>query len=513
MISPHASHSQGHGTIPLSSIFWDENVRQDTTDLRSRIADELAPSIYEHGLIQPLVVHFHPDGRCEGIAGWCRAQALLLLNEDTAPYVIRENLAPDEIAALKLEENIRRTDMPWSEICVSIARIHKLKTDSAARDHKTWGMAQTGHLLGCNKSQVSGAVFLAKLIALRDEEILDCPNMAAAQRVCLQRRNDAGTQILHTRHAVQIKAVQKVTKQSGPADPRPEAQQSRSSVEPLPAQPNKPPLEVDLSKMLINADCLEWFKTATPAYFDLVYTDHPYGIDMEELEDMVEIDRMKDSHQVEENLLQMPELFEGVYRVLKSDSYFLLWCDLKHWNLFVGYHTPIKSLPAWLREIVKAALLPIDDVLYIPGLAERAGFTCQMWPLIAQKTNGAKNRAAGQWWTKNYECVAVFRKGKANLKEAQPSAIKPCNFALERKAQRNPFAKPFEFTKWLLEPILVPGMRVLDCYAGGGSMVRGLLNMGAEVTAIEKFPKDFAALQNHIKTYFLDKTRNHVHFV
>ena len=43
---------------------------------------------------------------------------------------------------------------------------------------------------------------------------------------------------------------------------------------------------------------------------------------------------------------------------------------------------------------------------------------------------------------------------------------------MEKRRQKNPFAKPFEANKWMLESFAHVGQTVLDPYAGGGSIAR-----------------------------------------
>ena len=72
---------------------------------------ELADSIKEKGIIQPLVVVPHPDGSYGLIAGERRLRASKQIGLETVPVVIREVSGDDEMLELALIENVQRKDL------------------------------------------------------------------------------------------------------------------------------------------------------------------------------------------------------------------------------------------------------------------------------------------------------------------------------------------------------------------------------------------------------------------
>lgn len=479
------NHTRGEGSLPLNSIKIPFRLRDDTAETRAYISTKLTPSIAEQALAQPIGVQFI-EGVPHLIFGWCRLQAFRELKHETIPYVTRENMSEDDRLSLELEENIIRRDMTWQEICLSVQRVHELKIKTASKDQRRWGIRQTGHLLGVSSGYVQQAKIIAEEIQRKNCYVLEAPNITAAINKLRALKQDQAAAELARRHNVITQTTpalkpQKVAKQSGPAPspehPSPIQTPQRCSLN----EHAKQERVVDLS-WLMKGDCLEWFKTAEPESVDLVYTDIPYAIDMNDVEDHVNSERVKDEHNVEENLAQMPRFIEGAYKVLKPDTFLLFWMDLCCWEL-------------------------------LKTLGEKAGFTVQPWPIVWHKTHTCKNKSAGTWWTKNIEYVMVMRKGQATLRNPQASCLKASDGAPERKMQANPFAKPFEFSKWLLDPIIYPGMKVLDCYAGEGSIVRALLNLGCQPIAIEKKDIHFNRLLQHVKEYYIGTTHGGVKFV
>lgn len=74
--------------------------------------EELASSIKEHGILQPLVVRRHPeDNNYELIAGERRFRASKLLGLSTVPVIVRDIKDENTLLELALIENIQRTDL------------------------------------------------------------------------------------------------------------------------------------------------------------------------------------------------------------------------------------------------------------------------------------------------------------------------------------------------------------------------------------------------------------------
>ena len=95
-------------TVPLTSIV--PNPRQPRTRFTDEELAELADSIREHGVIQPLVVSEQSDGTYVLIAGERRLRASMLAGLSSVPVVTRQ--ADDrELLELALIENIQREDL------------------------------------------------------------------------------------------------------------------------------------------------------------------------------------------------------------------------------------------------------------------------------------------------------------------------------------------------------------------------------------------------------------------
>ncbi len=93
--------------VPLASIA--SNPHQPRVQIRDQDLVELAASIEEHGIIQPLVATMAVDGY-QLIAGERRWRAARLAGLSTVPVVVKD-VAPSEMLELALVENLQRADL------------------------------------------------------------------------------------------------------------------------------------------------------------------------------------------------------------------------------------------------------------------------------------------------------------------------------------------------------------------------------------------------------------------
>jgi ParB family chromosome partitioning protein len=99
--------AQGVIEVPLASIT--PNPHQPRSSIRDQDLVELAASIQEHGIIQPLIVTKSPNGY-QLIAGERRWRAARLAGLSDVPVVIKD-VAPREMLELALVENLQRADL------------------------------------------------------------------------------------------------------------------------------------------------------------------------------------------------------------------------------------------------------------------------------------------------------------------------------------------------------------------------------------------------------------------
>jgi len=107
--------AQGLLKVPLTSIT--PNPHQPRSPIRDQDLLELAASIEEHGIIQPLVVTKTTEGY-QLIAGERRWRASRVAGLDKVPVLVKD-VAPSEMLELALVENLQRSDLNALEEAVA----------------------------------------------------------------------------------------------------------------------------------------------------------------------------------------------------------------------------------------------------------------------------------------------------------------------------------------------------------------------------------------------------------
>ena len=106
--------------IDLDSI--SPNPEQPRTTFDEESLNELATSIRELGIIQPLTLRETADGRYQIISGERRYRAARLAGLSTVPAYIRE-ANESELTEMALIENIQREDLNAIEIALTFKKL------------------------------------------------------------------------------------------------------------------------------------------------------------------------------------------------------------------------------------------------------------------------------------------------------------------------------------------------------------------------------------------------------
>lgn len=189
------------------------------------------------------------------------------------------------------------------------------------------------------------------------------------------------------------------------------------------------------SFQLTQGDAVAWLRTLPAASVDLVITDPPYE-SLEKHRAIGTTTRLKHSKASSNDWFSIfpnarfPELFAEVYRVLRKDSHFYLFCDPE--TMFVA-----------------------------KPLAEAAGF--KFWkPVIWDKCS----IGMGYHYRARYECVLFFEKGKRKLNDLGVADI----IEAKRINGGYPAEKPPEVSEVLVKQSTEPGELVIDPFTGSGSV-------------------------------------------
>lgn len=191
------------GVLELELGRIDPNPLQPRKYFDDALIEELARSIQEHGVVQPILVARNGE-RYQLIAGERRFRAARKAGLDTIPAVVKHGATQSEFLQLAIIENVQRADLNPIEEAVAYRQLH---------DEFTLTQDEIARRVGKERSTVANALRLLKLpdsvkqlvaagqlsmgharalLAVEDRKKLE----ALAQRVVRQQLNVRQTELL-----------------------------------------------------------------------------------------------------------------------------------------------------------------------------------------------------------------------------------------------------------------------------------------------------------------------------
>lgn len=492
--------------LPIANILIEDRQRLDHSN-----TDGLKESLQQYGTIQPIVVEAlsGPIGTHTHrlIAGGRRLGFLVELghtelhhgstyNPKCPGYVFGRDLTKDILHELELEENLRRKAMTWQERALSIANLHQLKVIRLGEEGKTWSQRLTGELMNISLGKVNYVLAIAQLLKSDAAHPLwKLDGMSEAIRWILdQKINEAMAEKARRQaeaSAANVDASIESLFNDGPIVNPIDIDTKSIAREQYLSNPLNDPEKFDeyyeyrlqqraertkitLTPRLFLGSCLDFFKDNV-SRFDHIITDPPYAIDMDMLDQqnlgMSNIDTVRDTHDVADNLRLLFSFFPLAYDALKSDGFLCLWCDVSIWN----------QLFSW---------------------AKAAGFKVQRWPVVWVKTHQCQNAAATFNFTKTTEVAMICRKGNATLTEVGPLGHIIASHDEYKDTMDHPFVKPFACWEHLVKAVSMEGQTILDPFAGEGSGPVSFLRCNRNYFACESEEHHFNKLMENVKNEY-----------
>ncbi|HEY0371646.1 MAG TPA: ParB/RepB/Spo0J family partition protein [Thermoanaerobaculia bacterium] len=122
---PPAAATGGPGLAMVAIDQISPNPYQPRKTFNDASIEELARSVKEHGIIQPLVVTKIGDHKYRLIAGERRFRAAQKAGLDTVPVVIKETMTDGDVLQVALIENIQREDLNPIEEAYAYHQLHE----------------------------------------------------------------------------------------------------------------------------------------------------------------------------------------------------------------------------------------------------------------------------------------------------------------------------------------------------------------------------------------------------
>lgn len=309
--------------IPLSKIKVQDRARTEFGEI-----GDLAESIRKLGLLQPLVVETDIGGIVTLRAGERRLRAITLLQWDTAPCVLFENLTALEKLEIELEENIKRKNFSWQEEVLLKDKIN----EELKRVKPNWTAQQTADKIGIDLRHLQSDLALAKTIKSNPNLIKDEKDKSNAYRkVCRD------TQIKVRELEVQASTVMNCATPDQRLDATYNGQIS-----------------------LQNINCFDLFKSIPDDSIDLIITDPPYGVNLKGIGEFGDTWNTHWDDTKKSLDLMLPELFKEFKRILKNGSHFYIFMPFITCDSFMDtaeQYLSIQKLPLIWNKVNRASCL------------------------------------------------------------------------------------------------------------------------------------------------------------
>lgn len=399
---------------------------------------ERAESMKKYGQLQNIVVNKTADGTIELVAGFTRIMAAIELGWEEIEAKLQEDLSELERKEMELEENIQRKQLEWWEEANAIAEIHSMRE---ALDPE-WSMAKTAQMVRKSKTTVSRAVDLSE--AMKED-----PNLKNEKTVrgALQKR-ETYKKIEKRKKDIEMKKAGKKTS--------------------LPA-------------VIIPGKAEELIEKEEDESFDAIVTNLPFGVEFE----------LKGGKEVyydnEEYIIRtVQKVVREGFRVLKPDSWFVAWFDIRKITYSNSHLRLYKKIVGSDRLSQEERQLLFDSM----GLAfwlEAAGFSyVTLVPSIWVKPNKTQGIIGDprKGLIVSYEAMVMASKGDAILmKQGKQNIFIHDTLAPNEKDFE--MQMPVDLCKEVISMVSLGGGRILDPFAGVGSIGEGALDNQCEFKGYE----------------------------
>jgi len=438
--------------VPLDQVVVDRDQRQRRTVETKGLVD----SIGRHGVLNPIIV----TKDLVLVAGERRLAASRELGLPDIPVRFIEDLSTREAQIIELEENLKRTDLPWRDEVAAVARIHSLYES----DDPEWTQSKTADQIGINVGHLSEILRVA-----RD---LDNPKIALATgmkpaynilaRVDQRRMGDALSDILEAGSSMFKSAVGAaagaITKAVGGGDgPEP------GDTPPEQPQPAPEP------ESILNVSFLDWAPAYTGQPFNFIHCDFPYGINAFAGPQSGKLSHHTYADDPDVYWALIRCLCQNLDRVMSHSAHMVFWFSMDHYERTL-------DLFAELRPELSFLTMPLiwhktDNVGILSDPKRRPRHVYET-ALIASREDRLIVRAVGDAY------------GAPTDKTHHPST------------------KPEPVLRHFLSMFIDEHTRLLDPTCGSGSALRAAESLGAErVLGLEIDPEHCANARSALRNF------------
>lgn len=444
-------------TIPISDVQIAENRQRQEFDPDAM--QELINSIEERGLMHPIVLRAGASGEHVLVAGERRLRAIREIFDlggkficDGAeysadslliPYTFLGDLSPLEYEEAELDENLKRKDLTWQEHAAAVARLHELR-------------------------QAQKDVAYAEKVRSMGPAPEPAPGLSQTQTVADTARELTGRSDGYFQDSIRKELI--VSKHlSNPIIAKAKsADEAFKLLRKEESRQRNLELAETVGKVfsagdhrVLQCSCLDWMADpANAGQFDVILTDPPYGINAQDFGDgagrLASIEHhYDDSYESWQKLLKA--WADLSFRVAKSQAHAYVFCDIDR------FHE--------LRDFMRAA-----------------GWYVFRTPFTIVKDGSGRVPLPDRGPRRQSEWLLYAIKGNKPVTHIYPDVIT----ARADENMTHGAQKPVAVYTNLLQRSVQPGDKVLDCFAGTGTILPAAHGFQCSATALEQNPEYYA---------------------
>lgn len=422
--------------LPISSI----QVNRDSRQRKSIKTEDLEKSIKKNGLFNPIIVGAGSPAhagevRFSLVAGERRLTACHNLGWKEIPCIFASDLSPVELSIIELEENIKRTDLPWQDIATAIRKIHQLNLQL----DPDWTQAETADLCSVSPGHISECLLVAN--NLESPRVLEASSLREAYNILDRkfRRQEAESleELLYLPNEQELKEVQERQIKLGSASP--------VSVLPIPFVQTKPQ-EIPIAETILHQSFLEYNHSGSK--FNFIHCDFPYGIDIFE-------GPQGRGAEPQEHYLNTPEVyFTLVKHLCKSiNSISSMSCHIMFWY---------------------AEKFKLETINIFKAFAPQVEWTTN--PLIWLKSDNTGISPDPRRLPRHiYETALLGSTSSRELVQVKADA-----YACPTDHKVHPSTKPESMLRHFFTMLVDENTRMFDPTCGSGSSIRAAESLGAQ---------------------------------
>ena len=465
--------------VPLSSVVVGPDRQRTKIDTKG-----LRESIANHGVLKPIIL----TRDYLLVAGERRLTASRELGLEDIPARFIDEVAPEELQVVELEENLKRSDLGWLDQVRSIAKLHA----AYAEQNEKWSEGATAEALALSVSHTNSILRLAA--HLDNPKVLEQPTlstaMAVAERIIARRAQEAmngllgiGKEALQAALAQPVQAPAPVGVAAVPGGKPEAAGQAHSAPAPTlrqqvmavlreaeaaptgatnPLPGSGPSPAASLPSNIIHADFNEWAKTYSGPKFNFLHCDFPYGVGLFDGSRLGADDAYADTKEVYFALIET--LCSNLDNILTPNAHVMFWFSM-------DYYARTFDM---FRRLAPSIVFFRHPLVWVKS--DNAG-------LLPDRNRGPR---------RIYETALMGIRGERFVAKAKSNA-----YSAPTERSLHPSTKPEPVLKHFFEMFVDNSTSMLDPTCGAGSSIRAAEAMGCErAVGIERDAEFHKTAQN-----------------